>query len=75
MRYAPIGLQEQAKALAGMRVPKAFGKKNWRAEKQCSHRYGSRTRSAESQPTSSSDTAENGEDEPGPDKDPRRSEG
>jgi integrase len=34
MRHTHIGLQDQAKALAGLRVPKATGKKKEKAEKQ-----------------------------------------
>ena len=75
MRYTHIGLADQAKALAGLRVPKAFGKKKPKAEKQSWQRYGSGTRHAPSQSASSSGTGEDGEDEESQLKNPCESKG
>lgn len=75
MRYTHIGLEDQAKALANLRVPKAPKSKTKKAEKQSWQRYGSGTRRSPSQSTSSSGTDDNGEDEPELNKNPRHSEG
>ncbi len=75
MKYTHIGLQDQAKALAALKLPKPAAKKSKNAKKESWQRYGSGTRRAQRQNTSSSGTDENGEDEPTQIKNPRQSEG